>query len=326
MGVTQEDAVAERLFYLGVDGGGTSVEAVVSDAGLSVLGRGAGGPSNYQVIGLDRALDSLKEAVTAALGAAGVGIRQVRGAFFGVAGVDCPADAAALRPAVERLLPGVPVEVDNDGIAALAGATGGRPGVVVISGTGSIALGVNADGRRGRSGGWGHILGDEGGGYDIGRRALAAVTRAADGRGPATTLTQVLLGHLGIEDPDALFRRTYIEGLEVHEIAALAPLVVGAARAGDTVARWLLAAAGRELGLAAVSVMRDLGFARAAFPVALLGGLFAAGSPLVGPLWRVVRRAAPQADLIEPRYPPAVGALILARRLFGGREEGEALP
>ena len=326
MGVTQDGAVAERSFYLGVDGGGTSVEAVVSDAGLSVLGRGAGGPSNYQVIGLDRALSSLKEAVAAALAAAGVGVHQVRGAFFGAAGVDRLADAAALRPAVERLLPGVPVEVDNDGIAALAGATGGQPGVVVISGTGSIALGVNAAGRRGRSGGWGHILGDEGGGYDIGRRALAAVTRAADGRGPATALTRVLLGHLGIEDPDALFRRTYIEGLEVHEIAALAPLVVAVARAGDAVARRLLAAAGRELGLAAVSVIRDLGFARAAFPVALLGGVFAAGPPLVGPLWRVVRRAAPRADLIEPRYPPAVGALILARRLFGGREEGEAAP
>jgi N-acetylglucosamine kinase-like BadF-type ATPase len=315
-----------RRFYLGIDGGGTRAEALVGDAELNVLGRGLGGPCNYHAVGLDRAVDSLSGAVDGALGAAGVPLEQLRGAFAGIAGVDRPADASALRAPLERLLPGVPVEVDNDGIVALAGATGGEHGVVIISGTGSIALGIDAAGRRGRAGGWGYIIGDEGGGYDIGRRALAAVARATDGRGPASALTAALLGHLGLESPGDLYRRLYIDGLERHEIAALVPVVAAAARDGDDVACRLLAAAARELACAAVTVIRDLNLGDAAFPVALCGGAFAAGEPLVRPLWRHIRRAAPAAYLVEARHPPSFGALILARRRHDGQVGKGAAP
>ena len=90
------------------------------------------------------------------------------------------------------------VLVVNDALVALEAGAPGEPGVVIISGTGSIAYGRNAAGEAARSGGWGYVLGDEGSGYWIGRAALRAVLREADERGPKTALTPLLLEHFGV--------------------------------------------------------------------------------------------------------------------------------
>src|SRR5258707_496529 len=86
---------------------------------------------------------------------------------------------------------------------------GGSKTLAVVAGTGSIALGRDARGATARSGGWGHLIGDEGSGYDIGRSCLQAVTRAADGRGPPTTLVDLLAHTWGLNSPTEIIGRVY---------------------------------------------------------------------------------------------------------------------
>src|SRR5213078_4483038 len=92
------------------------------------------------------------------------------------------------------------VLVVNDALIALAAGAGDDPGIVIISGTGSIVYGRNERVEAARAGGWGHMIGDEGSGYWIGREALAAVMRAGDGRGPETGLTAAMLAHFQVDD------------------------------------------------------------------------------------------------------------------------------
>src|SRR6185295_19261309 len=109
-----------------------------------------------------------------------------------------------------------------------------------IAGTGSIAYGRNAQGEAARAGGWGHMIGDEGSGYWIGREALAAVMRAADGRGPLTGLTYDVLEHFSISDISRLPRIVYDRDQPRMSVAALGPLVQRARDDGDAVATRIL--------------------------------------------------------------------------------------
>src|SRR5690606_36354101 len=113
---------------------------------------------------------------------------------LGIAGVDRPADAEAIHGIMRRIGFKTPVVVVNDALVALTAGAGEGAGLVIIAGTGSIAYGREGEGRAARAGGWGYLLGDEGGGFWIGRAALSAVVRQFDGRGPATRLTDLILG------------------------------------------------------------------------------------------------------------------------------------
>ena len=171
--------------FLGVDGGGTHTRAVLVDARGREIGRGQAAGANWASVGVAAALANIQRAVAAARAAAGVA-GPARAAWCGLAGVDRPADRALIAPGLRDLA--ATLRLTNDAELALA-VLPDRAGVCLVAGTGSIAVGRAPDGRTARAGGWGHVLGDEGSGYDIGRQALLAVARAADGRGPATALT-----------------------------------------------------------------------------------------------------------------------------------------
>ena len=117
---------------------------------------------------------------------------------LGIAGVDRPDDSVIVAGIMRRIGAHARTLVVNDALVALEAGAPGAPGVVIISGTGSIAYGRNANNEGARAGGWGHVLGDEGSGYWIGRAALRAVLREADRRGPRTALTPLLLQHFGV--------------------------------------------------------------------------------------------------------------------------------
>ena len=142
-----------------------------------------------------------------------------------------------MRDIMRRIGCTSPVVVVNDALIALAAGAGDTPGIVIIAGTGSIAYGRNARRDAARSGGWGHIIGDEGSGYWIGREALSAVVRAVDGRGPSTRLTDDVLEHFAIGDISGLPRIVYDRDLPRLSVAALGPIVQRASTLGDPVAR-----------------------------------------------------------------------------------------
>lgn len=305
-------------YCLGLDGGGSKTICLLATSEGRIIGRGAAGPANYQVIGVDRAAQAINGSILQAIAAAGRPIDRLASIAVGLAGVDRPADHAVVQSMLDQLPLSLPLRlIDHDATIALAGATLARPGVVIISGTGSIAFGCNHQGDRRRAGGWGPLLGDEGSGYDIGRRALTAVLRAADGRGPATSLGSALLQQLQLSRPEQLVSKVHGEQLSRQAVAALAPLVLAAAAQGDAVAGGILCQAGEELALAAQAVITGLGLQTEQFEVALAGGVLTAAGPLPQVIAQIIRPIAPLAQVISPRFPPVVGALLLALRQAG---------
>ena len=301
--------------YLGVDGGGTKTTALLADAEGRVLGRGSAGPSNFKAVGVTAALDTLWAAVAAAYAAAGVPFAAPAAAAFGLAGVDRPEELARAEAALAARWPGRPLAVVNDVELVLAAGSAAGWGVGVIAGTGAIAQGRAPDGRTLRVGGWGWAIGDEGSGFALGRAALQAVSRAADGRGPQTALTEAVRQHWALAATEALLDHVYQTPFPRAPIAALAVLVEAAAAEGDAVALDLTREAGRELALAAVTLARALDL-RGPIPAALAGGVLVHGRAVRAAFDAAVAAAGVRLGPVQVVTEPAQGALALARKLI----------
>jgi N-acetylglucosamine kinase-like BadF-type ATPase len=303
------------VYVLGIDGGGTKTVALAADFRGNVLGRGTSRASNYQTVGLDRAIAALKEASEAAMAAAGIARFEV--ACFGLAGVGRKSDRDLLMPEIEELGLADEIILEHDAAIALAGATAGQPGVVVLAGTGAMAFGINSSGETRRAGGWGNVLADEGSAYYIGRRSLAAACRAYDGRGNETALVSKLMEHFGLDHFTDIVRKIYKEEASPQKIASLAPLVSQLAKVGDRVAIEILKDAAEELALAARAVIKGLNMEDEEFQVAASGSVFKAGELLLTPFAESVKSTAPRAEVIPPRFKPAMGAVFLALNAAG---------
>jgi N-acetylglucosamine kinase-like BadF-type ATPase len=254
--------------FLGVDGGGSKSLAVIVDAGGVQRGRGHAGSSNFRAVGIERAIAHLSEAITVA--AAGVpSPLPLAAAWFGLAGLHTPRDADLVLPHLRRFAH--EVHASNDVELVLGGLEIGI-GIALVAGTGSVALGRDAAGRRAQVGGWGHALGDEGSGYDIGRRGLQAAVRAADGRDPPTLLLELVVRHWALATPRELVACVY-QDQERARVAGLAPVVLRAARLGDAAARRIRRYATTELTHLATTVIDALELGEQPVPLALGGGL-----------------------------------------------------
>jgi len=301
--------------FIGVDGGGTHTRAVVAGPDLVPKGRGSAGPANAATRPLPRVVEAVSEAIADAARTAGIDPADAAGIACGLAGIDTAGIAHRVVATLDETYGRGKVLVTNDARIALAGAVAGPvdgPGIVLIAGTGAIAFGRGLDGAEARAGGWGPVIGDEGSGYAIARRGLAAVVRSLDGRGPDTKIREQLFALEGMSSSDELLHRIYRTDGGAADVAAYFPLVTAAAKAGDVVALGILAEAGEELSLAVVAVIRKLRLERAAFDVATVGGVFSAGDLIVGPLGERIRAVAPGARLHPPVYPPEIGAVRLA--------------
>jgi N-acetylglucosamine kinase-like BadF-type ATPase len=236
-----------------------------------------------------------------------------------MAGVDRHDDAGTIRAVMRRLGFRDHTIIVNDALVALVAGAAQPFGVVIVSGTGSIAYGVNAAGHAARSGGWGPVLADEGSGYWVGRRALAAVMRQADGRGPSTELTPLVLQHLDLSRPDDLVSEVY-EGPERRRVvASLGPIVEQARASGDPVAGEILREASMELVTAASSVVRQLEMRGDLFPTVLAGGLFRSVPWLEADVVSRLREVAPRTTASLLTVEPAHGAVRLALAEAAGR-------
>jgi N-acetylglucosamine kinase-like BadF-type ATPase len=311
-----------KPYVLGMDAGGTRTRCIIADLGGTVLGYAEGAAANVASDreGAARSLHATAEHAVRAAGVSG----PAEAACAGVAGYSSfePHDAEALFMAVASARRW---ETYPDLHIAWAGGTGGRPGVVVIGGTGSVAFGRNAAGQEHRCGGWGYLLSDEGSGFWIGRQALIAVLKCNDGRGPETLLTERVAAAIGAEGAGAIVRYAYTDDRSTREFARLAPLVTAASEDGDAVARRILAGAGRHLGALGATTIRVLGMERDAFPVVTVGGAYRAGLPLLETFRDRIAEAAPDAVVGPPRSLPVIGAVILALTAAGHPPDEAAL-
>jgi N-acetylglucosamine kinase-like BadF-type ATPase len=223
----------------------------------------------------------------------------------------------ALRAAREGAL-----QVDNDAWNAHAGGLLGRPGILLIAGTGSACLGRDDRGETWRAGGWGHLLDDRGSAFALGSAAMVAATRDADGRDVPTALTAVVRERLGLTDLREIFRRVHHDGLTRAEVAALAPEVVRLAGAGDAVAARLVEQGAQGLVEMVATVARRL--AMTAPELALTGGLIERADGYRRAFLERLERELPGTRLAADGLPPVLGAVLLAARLGSGAAPKEA--
>jgi N-acetylglucosamine kinase-like BadF-type ATPase len=297
-------------YFLGVDGGQSSTIAIIGDETGRIVGIGRGGPCNHV---------SGAEARAKFVSAIGVAIRQAAGetklpSRFAAACLGFSGGSKDKAPWLDEIFQAEKRVVTHDGLIALAGATAGAPGLIVIAGTGSFAFGRNAEGRVARAGGWGYIYGDEGGGFDITREALRAALRHEEGWGPRTTLTEALLRASGAASASELLHRLYTPEFPRPQVAGWSQLIDQAADAGDEEAVRIMRQSGVRLAEWGAAVHRNL-FARGSARISHVGGVFRS-KRLLDQFSKLVLQLT-GCPVSPPIHGPATGALLEAYREAG---------
>jgi N-acetylglucosamine kinase-like BadF-type ATPase len=302
-----------RLF-LGVDGGQSGTTAMIGDETGQILGTGEAGPCNHAAH--EEGRGKLERAVAGSVGAAcaqagqdAATVRFEAGCFGMSGGPDDKREILAAILRVDRLV------VTNDAVIALAGATLTGQGIITIAGTGSIAFGRNPAGRTSRAGGWGHIFGDEGGGFDIARQAARAALRLEEGWGPPTTLREELLAATESATADEMLHRFYTDDWPRSRVATLARLVDAAAVESDAVALGILSGAAQQLAMLAGAVRGELWSPGSTVEIAYIGGVFQSGILLEK--FKTLVELEDGVRCGPPRRGPAEGALREAYRSVG---------
>ena len=316
------------VLFLGIDGGGSRTQACLGDERGRILARAGAGPSNPLKVGMESATKELLRAACAVLrrvstraardepppvGAARGRRRHkplLAAVCAGVAGVDRPAVSRPLLAWLRRTIPARHHLLTTDAAIALHAALGTAAGMIVVSGTGSIAYARNQRGETWRAGGWGASFDDPGSGYDLGRKAIMAALRHFDGRGERTVLTSRICRALKLSE----IPQIALKKLGIQQVAGLFPLVAEAARQGDRVARRLCAQAGRDLAQLALALAGRLG-RRGMAPVVCAGGVFRSSPTLRRSFARYLRQRMPSARVRLLQREPVEGALAMARKL-----------
>ena len=302
-------------YFLGIDIGGTKSHALIADETGRAVGFGEGGPGNHEVVGYNGLEAMLLDVTHQALAMAGIGIEQIAGAGFGVAGYDWPSELAPTLAAIRPLGLRSPIEVVNDTIIGLVAGSESGWGVAVIAGTSNNCWGWDEHHRVGRVMGNGSDWGENGGSAELVQHAKQAVAKAWTRRGPQTALTQAFVDLAGASSEADL-----LEGLSqgYYDIGpGAAPLVFQIAEAGDSVAVEVIRWAGHELASLALGVCRQLGFEDRSFEIVLVGSMVNGGRLLLDPLREAVQAVAPGARFVRLTIPPVVGAVLLGMQAAG---------
>ncbi len=246
---------------VGLDVGGSKTHAVLADS-TGVLAETVVGSANVASVGAGEATRQLSTALEQ------LGGTDIGGVCAGAAGADSPEQRAQLAALITGLLPAARVDVVHDAQLLLA-AAGLDTGIALISGTGSVAWGIDPDGRSWRAGGWGYLLGDEGSGYGVTRSAIRHVLARQDRHEAPDRLTAALIAGCGIAGPERLQERFYANP-ERRYWARQAGVVFELAAAGDPASRMIVDEAAQSLRCLVGTVA---GVLRSTGPLVCAGGL-----------------------------------------------------
>jgi len=292
--------------YLGIDAGGTKTDCAVSN-GAELLGQSSGGSCKLARVGRAKAHENLLTVMQGACEAAHVLARQVQHVCIGMAGASLPDAVIWAQETIRELSPEATIYVAGDHVIAHRAAFGTSHGVLVISGTGSIAFGRNQKGATARAGGWGPGISDEGSAYWVGREAVIAALHEYD-RGTSEGLLCTIAQCWKIAPEDVV----RVANASEPRFAELAATVAQAAEKGDLVARAIIKRAGMSLAQLASAVIGRLWPEGGVVPVALAGGVLQ-GSAIVRQSFRDSMNAErPDAAVSFAYVRPVLGALEIA--------------
>ncbi|MFC4557591.1 N-acetylglucosamine kinase [Virgibacillus kekensis] len=295
---------------IGIDGGGTKTSAVIADSDGRIIIKAIAGPTNPNVVPHDEVFETLSTLFNELKNQFAGTALNITTVFAGVSGAGNDTAKKALMEMISKLVDAtVEVVVEADPINALYSGTYGQPGIVQISGTGSITYGINSESEHGRVGGWGYLFGDEGSGYDLGRQGVIAVLKAADGRGKKTILQENILEYFQVNNEFDLVQNIYTAPSPKSEISAISRMVLEAYRKEDKVAREIVADIVKEMGVSINTLHQKLFNEREKVKVVLCGGVFK-DKDILPQLLKAELKEAEYLQLTAPEMSPVGGSVI----------------
>ena len=305
------------LYIIGIDGGGTKTTSVLCTLDGVILAEAQGDPTNFQIIGIERTSHTILELVETCCHSVGCSISQIGAVVTGLAGAGRSKDQQNMCDGImdlahTRNLTINNLVVESDARIALEGAFDGKPGMIVIAGTGSIVFGKDERGKIFRAGGWGRLIDDEGSGYAIGQQAFRAVARSLDDKNAKTKLTKLFEEKFGLSTQETIIHSLYKENFD---IASVMPTVIHAASKGDKAAKRILDNAALELVEIVEITLKKMNKNLknpSKRPLALIGGLLANEHYYSRKVISVIRKKMLPVSVRQAESSPVVGAAIMA--------------
>ena len=301
--------------FLGVDGGQSHTEAVIADENGNVLARGFGGASNHAEYPGGR--ERLRNAILSSVGEAlkNAQLSAIEETVFASAHFGMTGGANFKEEVLGEIVQAEHFFVGHDAPTALFGATAGKPGIVVIAGTGSVVYGENEIGKTTKIGGLGYLFSDEGSGFWLALQTIRLAVKEQDGLLAPAGLEKLVLDFFKRKAIREITDDFYNAKMTRDDLASFARIAHEAAEAGNLVIQQQINFGVSVLIESAGSAARRLGF-RNEFPVAGVGGMFRA--PLMKKYFsEALQKEIPAAVYTEPRFNPAIGALLLAYKQSG---------
>jgi N-acetylglucosamine kinase-like BadF-type ATPase len=299
------------LYFIGIDGGGTKTNCVLTDEKFNIIHSAQSGASNPLSVGFENSAIVISKLIHKA----SKKVKPHNSLFVVAAIAGCGRKVHADK--LTRLLKSefkksgasiLNFKIISDAEAALEGALGGKTGALLIAGTGSILIGKNKSGELIKIGGYGKIIGDEGGGYSIGIKALNHISKVFDGRSAASLLAENFKKKIKVKTRDELINKVYSGELNP---ADLAPLVLKAAKQKDIIAQKILNEEADEL-LAHINAFKKITGAKELI-ISFSGSLLTNKNYLSD---RLKEKLGKQIIAIKPKYQAEIGAAILAKKYF----------
>jgi N-acetylglucosamine kinase-like BadF-type ATPase len=306
-------------YLLGVDQGSTHTRALVSDLDGHLLGLGRAEGACHAYVGMQRAMDAIQTAAAEALLNAGLhsqGLQDLESVYAGLTGADWPDEYGLLTENILRLGLAASVHVTNDTIIALRGGTARQYGAILIAGSGGNCAVRAPDGREYI---YGYFQEDElQGGAALARHVLRAVYRAYTDRERQTELTGIALKLFGVASVDDLLRADVEQRLPEKLVHALVPRLFEAACEEDWVAMEILRDFGSGCAGLVTAALRRFDMTSLELEVVLSGSVFKGKGPYLQQVIATgIQRYAPRAQLVNARYEPVVGAVLLGLEHIG---------
>jgi N-acetylglucosamine kinase-like BadF-type ATPase len=297
-------------YYIGIDGGGTKTDCILVDDNFNILCSIKGGPLNILSQRISESSKTILQLISSCISNQNINLSLIKCIGIGAAGAGRIEDASKLEIKLKELLP-IPMytKVFSDAEAALEGAFNGKPGCILISGTGSIIWGKDSNGEFHRSGGFGKILGDEGSGFMLGKKALIAALKEFDCRGEKSLITSLLKEKYQIESAQDIINQVYKKNMDV---SALAPLVLASAGNNDPVALKIIDEESNELLDLILSMMKKL--KNENIEICFTGKLISTVNIFSIMLRKKISVFNKQIIIKEPEFPPAMGSVFLAKK------------
>jgi N-acetylglucosamine kinase-like BadF-type ATPase len=309
------------LYVIGIDGGGTKTTSVLCALDGTILTEAQDASSNFQIIGIEQTSHTILNLIETCCHSVGCSISQIGAVVAGLAGAGRSSDQQSVHDGIINLSNTRNLTINNlviesDARIALEGAFNGKPGIIIIAGTGSIVFGKDEHGKIYRTGGWGRLIGDEGSGYAIGQKAFRAVARSFDDRSTKTKLTKLFEEKFGMNTQEAIIHSLYKENFD---IASVMPTVIDAASKGDKAAKRILDNAALEL-VEIVEIMLKKMNTKVKNPLkrplALIGGLLANEQYYSRKVVSTIRKTGLQVSIRQAESSPVVGAAVMAMEIL----------